>query len=354
MSLITRLVRVNLDSADSVALAGVTVEATLTVPEVDGLMVVPTSISGVTDSNGSCLLNLWPNERGVNGSQYRIKARQQSGTLILSTLCTVPDGDVLVEVPLYTIITDPPYPAVDAALQAVINAQAQADLAATSAGAAATSATGSATSATAAATSATNAAASATAAAGSATTASTQATNAANSATTATTQATAAATSATAAAGSATTAGTHATNAAASATTASTQATNAATSATNAANSATSAGTQAGIATTQAALATTNGAAQVSSAAAQVALANSAQVASAASAAAAAAAQTAAQGYATTALATNPDAPVRLNPRYITTSLTIASAYNAASVGPITIISGATVTISDNATWSIH
>mgnify|MGYP000974597339 CR=1 FL=1 len=140
MSLITRLVRVNLDAADGAVIAGVTVEATLTVAEIDGLMVVPTSITALTDVNGSCLLNLWPNERGVNGSQYRIKARQPGGTLILSTLCTVPDGNVLTEVPLSSIITAPPYPALDSALQAVINAQAQADAATTQALAAAASA----------------------------------------------------------------------------------------------------------------------------------------------------------------------------------------------------------------------
>lgn len=51
---------------------------------------------------------------------------------------------------------------------------------------------------------------------------------------------------------------------------------------------------------------------------------------------------------------TVPDSPIRLNPRTITASFTVASAYNAASAGPITISEGVTVTISDNATWSIH
>jgi hypothetical protein len=43
-----------------------------------------------------------------------------------------------------------------------------------------------------------------------------------------------------------------------------------------------------------------------------------------------------------------------LNPRKITADFTIASAYNAASVGPIEISEGVTVTVSDNATWSVH
>ncbi len=71
-------------------------------------------------------------------------------------------------------------------------------------------------------------------------------------------------------------------------------------------------------------------------------------------AAAAAASALAAQVYATLAQATNPDAPVRLNPRRITNNLNIASGYNAASVGPVVIAEGVTVTVSDNATWSIH
>lgn len=70
-------------------------------------------------------------------------------------------------------------------------------------------------------------------------------------------------------------------------------------------------------------------------------------------AAAAAAAALAAQGYATLAQATNPDAPVRLNPRTITADLTIASAYNAQSAGPITVGEDVTVTVADNATWTV-
>ena len=73
-----------------------------------------------------------------------------------------------------------------------------------------------------------------------------------------------------------------------------------------------------------------------------------------ANAAAAAAAAAAAQGYASLAQATNPDAPLRLNPRTITTNTTIPSAYNASSVGPVTVAEGVTVTVSNSATWSIH
>ena len=71
-------------------------------------------------------------------------------------------------------------------------------------------------------------------------------------------------------------------------------------------------------------------------------------------AAAAAASAVLAAAYASTAQATNPDSPIRLNPRKITADFTVASTYNAASVGPISISEGVTVTVSDNATWSVH
>jgi len=71
-------------------------------------------------------------------------------------------------------------------------------------------------------------------------------------------------------------------------------------------------------------------------------------------AAAAAASALAAAGYASLAQATNPDSPIRLNPRSITANFTVSAGYNAASVGPIAIAEGITVTVADNATWSIH
>lgn len=74
----------------------------------------------------------------------------------------------------------------------------------------------------------------------------------------------------------------------------------------------------------------------------------------AAAAATASAASTAAQGFAAVAQAVSPDSPVRMNSRSISAALTIPSAYNAASVGPIAIAEGISATVSDNATWSIQ
>jgi hypothetical protein len=74
----------------------------------------------------------------------------------------------------------------------------------------------------------------------------------------------------------------------------------------------------------------------------------------AANAAAAAASAAAAAVSAGQAQAVSPDSPVRLNTRQITAHLTIGSAYNAMSAGPIAIADGITVTVQDFATWSIQ
>lgn len=74
----------------------------------------------------------------------------------------------------------------------------------------------------------------------------------------------------------------------------------------------------------------------------------------AANAAAAAASAAAAAVSAAQAQAVSPDSPVRMNTRRITADLTIPSAYNAASVGPIAVVDGITVTVQDFATWSIQ
>ena len=74
----------------------------------------------------------------------------------------------------------------------------------------------------------------------------------------------------------------------------------------------------------------------------------------AANAAAAAASAAAAAVSAGQAQAVSPDSPVRFNTRQISANLTIGSAYNAASTGPIAIADGITVTVQDFATWSIQ
>lgn len=111
---------------------------------------------------------------------------------------------------------------------------------------------------------------------------------------------------------------------------------------------------QADVNAKQTAAAASASAAQADRVLSQAAQAAVAAQSPAANATAAAASAAAAAVYAAQAQATNPDSPVRLNPRNITANLTIPSAYNAASVGPITVADGITVTVQDNATWSIH
>jgi hypothetical protein len=65
-------------------------------------------------------------------------------------------------------------------------------------------------------------------------------------------------------------------------------------------------------------------------------------------------AATQAQVYASQAQATNPDSPIRINPTRVMADFTLATGYNGASAGPISIDDGVTVTISNGATWSIH
>lgn len=98
-----------------------------------------------------------------------------------------------------------------------------------------------------------------------------------------------------------------------------------------------------------------NSNAAAAAAAAATAAANSTAVQNAsANAAAAQAAATAAGQYAAQAQATNPDSPIRLNPRRVSNNLTIPANYNAASAGPIAIDDGVNVTVAPGGNWSIH
>lgn len=86
----------------------------------------------------------------------------------------------------------------------------------------------------------------------------------------------------------------------------------------------------------------------------QAAAAAIAQESPTANAAAAAIAAAQAQAYASQAQATNPDSPIRLNPRRIAVNFTVPTGYNAASTGPITVADGVAVTVATGAAWSVH
>lgn len=310
MPLQTTLVTGYLYAPDGSPLANTPVSIRLTRPDTDENIVVPEIINATTDAGGLLNVPLWPNTRGVSGSQYRLTVKAWMGAgerRLVDRLLTVPDTGTAeltsildAEAP-DTVSTSAAIRAADEAQQSLLDAEAArtaaelardaaqaaqaaagnalagtvdaAALAALDAQAAAASAAGAAIDAASAESSAALAlaaadtvqdvaadAAAATAAAATATTqagiATTQAGIATTAATTATTQAgvaSAAATTATTQAGIATTAATTATTQAGIATTAAATATTQAGIATTAATTAT---TQAGIATTQAGIAT--------------------------------------------------------------------------------------------------
>lgn len=239
MTLKTRPVTGTVYDPEGNPLAGISIYAELTPRfDTDDSIIVPRSYQTTADTQGNYTINLWPNARGVNGTQYKISILYYSSQ-VSSFLISVPDGDPGTPVPMSSIINSPPYPPVNAAQQAVAQAQAaalgaegyastattQASIAtdaATAAGIQAGIATGAADTATTQAGVATDAATTAGqqagVATGAATTATTQAGIATGAAATATTQAGTATTQAGIATGAATTATQQATAAGQSAT----------------------------------------------------------------------------------------------------------------------------------------
>lgn len=221
--------------------AGAILRAKLDQTEIQGGFVVPEIVEVVADAAGEGVLDLWPNALGVAGSMYRVTATNpDTGRKFLDATASVPNSAC----ELHQILVQEPYPAVDAAAQALIAAQgalaavtAQAQIATTKAGEALGSASSASGSAIAAASSASAASGSAGAASGSAYDASQAAGAAAIYAGQAQSSADAAAGSSSAASASAGTATTKAGEASSSASTATTKAGEASTSASNAATS---------------------------------------------------------------------------------------------------------------------
>jgi hypothetical protein len=100
--------------------AGGRVVAVLDQTEIDGGFVVPEKVEGVTDAQGVCVLQLWPNALGVAGSGYLIRAwNPDTGKRYLDARAVVPNSNCRLE----DILVQEPYPAIDAAQQALIAAQ---------------------------------------------------------------------------------------------------------------------------------------------------------------------------------------------------------------------------------------
>jgi hypothetical protein len=201
--------------------AGARFRARLDQTEIYNGFIVQEVVDGLADANGVCVLQLWPNALGVAGSMYLVQAwNPDSGKKFLEATVSVPDSACN----LHEILTQAPYPAIDAAQQALIAAQAalapvtaQAGIATTQAGQAAGSAVDALASQLAAAASQATALDAATAAGLSRDTAQTQAGQATSQASSAGLSASAASTSAGAAQTSATAAGNSAASAAGSA-----------------------------------------------------------------------------------------------------------------------------------------
>lgn len=106
MTLKTVPVTGTLYNPDGSVAANVTVTSLLTKVDTDGGVVAPSTVSTTTNSSGVFTLNLWPNSRGVNGSQHLVRAQLPGalpGVLLLQLLITVPDSDPAVPVPIANI-----------------------------------------------------------------------------------------------------------------------------------------------------------------------------------------------------------------------------------------------------------
>lgn len=136
----------------------------LTAADIDDGIVVPMAQSVSLGADGTGTIELWPNSRGTQGTQYRVMIYSRSGDLQESELATVPETDCN----LHDILELQAPAVVDDAQAAATAAQGYAAAASTSSGAAAASASGASTSATSAASSAAAAATSQAAAATSA------------------------------------------------------------------------------------------------------------------------------------------------------------------------------------------
>lgn len=92
MPLPTCAVLATIYNASGLPIQGAQVTATLSAQEIDGGMVVPTSVSAITGAAGTCTLALWPNSRGSLGSTYTISVKldAQGSAVITASGIAVP------------------------------------------------------------------------------------------------------------------------------------------------------------------------------------------------------------------------------------------------------------------------
>lgn len=103
--------------------AGARVQAKLDQTEIYQGFVVPEVVEATADATGAVTLDLWPNELGVAGSAYQVRAwNPDTGKKFLDARAVVPNANCN----LYQILVQEPYPPIDASEQALIAAQAAA------------------------------------------------------------------------------------------------------------------------------------------------------------------------------------------------------------------------------------
>jgi hypothetical protein len=125
-------------------ISGARVTAKLNKIEIYQGMLVADTATAVADANGVAVLNVWPNALGTQGSLYAIAAiSPATGGKFMDAMVSVPNSACN----LHQILNIAPYPAIDAAQQALAGAQGalalvteQIGIAATKAGEASTSA----------------------------------------------------------------------------------------------------------------------------------------------------------------------------------------------------------------------
>lgn len=167
-------------------ISGARVTAKLNKIEIYQGMLVADTATAVADANGVAVLNVWPNALGTQGSLYAIAAiSPATGGKFMDAMVSVPNSACN----LHQILNIAPYPAIDAAQQALAGAQGALALVTEQTGIATVQASEAAVSAGNAATSAGSASGSAIAASGSASAAAVSEVGAAVSAGIATTQA---------------------------------------------------------------------------------------------------------------------------------------------------------------------
>ena len=93
--MITRTVNIHATYDDGTIAANALVVAVLSHADLDPSdgWISPQNVTAVTDSNGDASIELWPDERGQHGSQYRVSCIDQSGNYVFDVWANVPDSE---------------------------------------------------------------------------------------------------------------------------------------------------------------------------------------------------------------------------------------------------------------------